>query len=79
MQRRYVRVYTVLKGRSFLSKMPRYMITKQLWAYIKEKDLQNPSNKRQVRMCDKKDSSLIGVQIVCDETLTSLFGKGTVE
>lgn len=55
------------------------MITKQLWAYIKEKDLQNPSNKRQVRMCDKKDSSLIGVQIVCDETLTSLFGKGTVE
>ncbi|PWN35692.1 SWIB-domain-containing protein [Meira miltonrushii] len=44
--------------------MPRYMITKQLWAYIKGNDLQNPENKR---------------QIMCDSTLQSLFGKSTVD
>ncbi|MCO5549659.1 hypothetical protein L7F22_003132 [Adiantum nelumboides] len=44
--------------------MPRYMITKQLWAYIKERDLQNPENKR---------------QIMCDPTLQNLFGKSTVD
>lgn len=44
--------------------MPRYMITKQLWAYIKGNDLQNPENKR---------------QIMCDSTLQNLFGKATVD
>lgn len=31
------------------SEMPRYEVVKQLWVYIKEKNLQNESNKRQVR------------------------------
>ncbi|WFD29371.1 CCAAT- binding transcription factor component [Malassezia sp. CBS 17886] len=44
--------------------MPRYAVVKQLWVYIKAHNLQNESNKR---------------QIVCDEKLTSLFGKPTVE
>lgn len=32
------------------SEMPRYEVVKQLWVYIKDKNLQNESNKRQVRL-----------------------------
>lgn len=32
------------------SEMPRYEVVKQLWAYIKDRKLQNESNKRQVRV-----------------------------
>lgn len=31
--------------------VPRTQVTKRLWEYIKEKNLQNPSNKREI-MCD---------------------------
>ncbi|UZJ51669.1 hypothetical protein CBS101457_000989 [Exobasidium rhododendri] len=51
------------------NEMPRYMITKQLWAYIKGKDLQNPSNKRKASM----------VEILCDSALRGLFGKAEVD
>lgn len=44
--------------------MARYEVVKQLWVYIKGKELQNPSNRRQIQ---------------CDETLTKLFGKSVVE
>lgn len=44
--------------------MPRYEVVKQLWVYIKARNLQNEENKR---------------QILCDEKLTSLFGKDKVE
>ncbi|WFD25526.1 hypothetical protein MNAN1_000486 [Malassezia nana] len=46
------------------SEMPRYEVVKQLWVYIKDKNLQNESNKR---------------QILCDEKLTGLFGKSKIE
>lgn len=32
-----------------LLQMPRHGVVKQLWAYVKERELQNPSNRRQVR------------------------------
>lgn len=44
--------------------MPRHGVVKQLWAYIKGRDLQNPTNKRQIK---------------CDEKLAKLFGKSTVD
>ncbi|PWN19276.1 SWIB-domain-containing protein [Microstroma glucosiphilum] len=44
--------------------LPRHGVVKQLWAYIKERDLQNANNKR---------------QIMCDEKLQKLFGKATVD
>lgn len=67
------------------SQMPRYEITKALWAYIKERDLQNPANKRQVSIMAPKlfarlpSEILRARQILCDPTLTSLFGKSTVD
>lgn len=33
--------------------MKRTDVTKQLWAYIKKKDLQNPANKREILLDDK--------------------------
>ena len=65
------------------SEMPRYEVVKQLWVYIKEKNLQNESNKRQV--CHhahfmKRTSYLhVHLQIMCDDKLTGLFGKSSVE
>lgn len=44
--------------------LPRSEVVKKLWAYIKEKDLQNPANKR---------------NILADEKLKAVFGgKGEV-
>lgn len=44
--------------------MPRHAVVKQLWAYVKGRDLQNPSNRR---------------QIMCDDKLKNLFGKSVVD
>lgn len=44
--------------------MPRYEVTKQLWAYIKGHQLQDPNN---------------GRTILCDEKLKTLFGKEKVD
>ncbi|PWN53385.1 SWIB-domain-containing protein [Violaceomyces palustris] len=46
------------------NEMPRHAVVKNLWAYIKANNLQNEQNKRQV---------------ICDEKLTAIFGKGTVD
>lgn len=43
--------------------MPRSEVTKKIWAYIKEHDLQNPANKR---------------NILADEKLEAIFGKKEV-
>jgi SWIB-domain-containing proteins implicated in chromatin remodeling len=32
--------------------LPRTEVTKQVWAYIKERDLQNPSNRREILLDD---------------------------
>ena len=56
------------------TEMPRYEVVKKLWVYIKDRNLQNESNKRQVRV-----GEIDSLQIMCDEKLTGLFGKSTVE
>ena len=43
--------------------MPRTQVVKKLWDYIKKHDLQDPKNRR---------------NILADEKLKALFGKGTV-
>lgn len=43
--------------------MPRTLVTKKLWDYIKKNDRQDPKNKR---------------NILADEKLQKLFGKKTV-
>lgn len=43
--------------------MPRSQVVKNLWAYIKKNDLQNPKNKR---------------NIIADDKLKKIFGKGEV-
>ncbi len=43
--------------------MPRSEVTKKIWAYIKEKNLQNPANKR---------------NILADDNLKAIFGKDEV-
>lgn len=53
------------------NEMPRHAVVKQLWVYIKDKSLQNDSNRRQVRCAL--------TQIMCDDKLTGIFGKSTVE
>lgn len=40
--------------------LPRTEVTKLMWKYIKEKDLQNPDNRREI-VCDKKLKSLFNV------------------
>ena len=65
------------------SEMPRFEVVKKLWVYIKDHNLQNESNKRQV--CHhahfmKRTSYLhVHLQIMCDDKLTGLFGKSSVE
>lgn len=56
----------VLKVAQSCLQMPRYAITKALWAYIKERDLQNPSNKRQV-------SSSLRALVIFTQTIFLLF------
>jgi upstream activation factor subunit UAF30 len=43
--------------------MPRTEVTKKLWAYIKQNNLQNPENKRNIK---------------ADEKLKKIFGKDEV-
>ena len=39
-------------------------MTKALWAYIKEHDLQNPNDKRQI-LCDAMFERIFGCKVCC--------------
>ena len=41
--------------------MPRAQVVKSLWAYIKDNELQDPKNKRNI-LCDDKLRELLGVE-----------------
>jgi chromatin remodeling complex protein RSC6 len=53
---------------------PRTEVTKRLWAYIKEHNLQNPQNKRNI-LCDKKLKAVMGKDEVTMFEMTGLVGK----
>ena len=54
--------------------MPRTEVTKQLWVYIKEHNLQNPANKRNI-LCDAKLKAVMGKDEVTMFEMTGLVGK----
>jgi len=53
---------------------PRTEVTKKLWAYIKEHNLQNPANKRNI-LCDAKLKAVMGKDEVTMFEMTGLVGK----
>jgi chromatin remodeling complex protein RSC6 len=54
--------------------VPRTEVTKRLWAYIKEHNLQNPANKRNI-LCDGKLKAVMGKDEVTMFEMTGLVGK----
>jgi len=54
--------------------LPRTEVTKRLWAYIKEHNLQNPANKRNI-LCDDKLKAVMGKDEVTMFEMTGLVGK----
>lgn len=54
--------------------LPRTEVTKRLWAYIKEHNLQNPANKRNI-LCDEKLQAVMGKGEVTMFEMTGLVGK----
>jgi len=53
---------------------PRTEVTKRLWAYIKDHNLQNPANKRNI-LCDDKLKAVMGKDEVTMFEMTGLVGK----
>ena len=54
--------------------VPRTEVTKRLWAYIKERNLQNPANKRNI-LCDDKLKAVMGKDEVTMFEMTGLVGR----
>ena len=54
--------------------VPRTEVTKRLWAYIKDHNLQNPANKRNI-LCDDKLKAVMGKSEVTMFEMTGLVGK----
>jgi upstream activation factor subunit UAF30 len=42
-----------------VNRLPRTQVVKQIWEYIKQHDLQNPNDKREI-LCDEKLSEILG-------------------
>lgn len=55
--------------------MPRSEVVKQLWAYIKKHDLQNPANKRNILADDKLEKVFDGKKEVTMFEMTKLVSK----
>ena len=54
--------------------LPRTEVTKRLWEYIKQHNLQNPANKRNI-LCDEKLKAVMGKDEVTMFEMTALVGK----
>ena len=54
--------------------LPRTEVTKRLWHYIKERNLQNPANKRNV-LCDEQLKAVMGKDEVTMFEMTGLVGQ----
>jgi len=52
-------------------------VVKQLWVYIKDNDLQNPSNKREI-MCDPKLKAVFGVEKIDMFRMNRVLGESVV-
>ena len=54
--------------------LPRTEVTKRVWKYIKEHNLQDPADKRQV-LCDARMKAVLGIDKVHMFTMTKLLSK----
>ena len=54
--------------------LPRTEVTKRLWDYIKQHNLQNPANKRNI-VCDAPLKAVMGKDEVTMFEMTGLVGK----
>ena len=54
--------------------LPRTEITKRIWAYIKEHNLQNPSNKREI-LADEKLERVFGVKTINMFEMTKIISQ----
>ena len=54
--------------------VPRTEVTKKLWTYIKDRNLQNPKNKRNI-LCDDQLKAVMGKDEVTMFEMTGLVGK----
>ncbi|WP_157269127.1 SWIB/MDM2 domain-containing protein [Azohydromonas aeria] len=54
--------------------LPRTEVTKRLWDYIKQHNLQNPANKRNI-LCDDALKAVMGKDEVTMFEMTGLVGK----
>ena len=54
--------------------LPRTEVTKRIWDYIKARDLQNPTNKRNV-LCDQQLKAVMGKDEVTMFEMAKLIGK----
>ena len=54
--------------------LPRTEVTKRIWDYIKARDLQNPTNKRNV-LCDEQLKAVMGKDEVTMFEMAKLIGK----
>jgi chromatin remodeling complex protein RSC6 len=55
--------------------MPRSQVVKKLWAYIKENNLQDPNNKRNIKADDKLKAVFGGKSVVNMFEMTKLVSK----
>lgn len=54
--------------------LPRTEVTKRIWDYIKQKNLQNPANKRNI-LCDAPLKAVMGKDEVTMFEMTALVGR----
>nr|WP_238455807.1 SWIB/MDM2 domain-containing protein [Azohydromonas lata] len=54
--------------------LPRTEVTKRIWDYIKQHNLQNPANKRNI-LCDQTLKAVMGKDEVTMFEMTGLVGK----
>ena len=57
-----------------MDKLSRPQVVKQLWVYIKDNGLQNPSNKREI-MCDDQLRAVFGVDKIDMFKMNKVLGQ----
>jgi upstream activation factor subunit UAF30 len=57
-----------------MMQLSRPQVVKKIWAYIKERNLQDPTDKRQIR-CDEKMQSVFKQDNVHMFTMNKILGK----
>jgi upstream activation factor subunit UAF30 len=57
-----------------IDKLARPQVVKQLWVYIKDRELQNPDNKREI-LCDPSLKAVFGVEKINMFKMNKVLGQ----